>query len=161
MENLEHFKRICTDFSLGEMNSVIEIDEGVLNKNFLLTSSRGKYFVKSVREKRTAQIPYIHEVETYMSEHGIPAIVMLPDRLGNVWVKYGSDTYTVYPFPESDRMHRYSDTDYRSMGEMLARIHRAGSPTIPPLLISTVPGKEIVLQSRTPTKCPTSYIYHP
>ena len=136
MENLTHFKKVCADFSLGEVGSVIELDEGVLNKNFLLTTSKGKYFIKSVREKRKAEIPYIYGVETFMARNGIPAIPMLRNTSGSLWTQCESDTYTVYPFLESDRTHIYSDADYRSMGEMLARIHKAGSTAIPPLLAS-------------------------
>ena len=135
--NHEHLKALCEDFSLGHPSELAEIDEGVLNQNFLLITSSGKYFIKSVREKRKQALPYIAEVETFMYGRGIPAVQMMKNTQGEVWSAFGSYVYTVYPFIESDRSHKYSAEDYRTMGEMLGNIHRAGSFEIPAYLQSS------------------------
>lgn len=130
----EHLELLCRDFNLGSNPVAEENHEGVLNKNYLITTETGKYFVKSIREKRRPSLPYIAEVEKFFYEKGIPAIRMLVSNNGNKVEEYDSETYTVYPFIESVRTHVYSDTDFERMGEMLGRIHLAGSKEIPILL---------------------------
>ena len=129
--NHEHLEQLCKDFNLGTGISFEENQEGVLNRNYLLTTDQGKYFIKSIREKRRSHLPYIAEVEEFMHAHGIPAVCMLSSVDGQKFVEYGPDIYTVYPFLESIRTHQYDLSDFERMGTMLGRIHRAGSENVP------------------------------
>jgi Ser/Thr protein kinase RdoA (MazF antagonist) len=132
--NQEHLVQLCRDFNLGAAISLDENTEGVLNRNYLLITNQGKYFIKSIREKRRSHLPYIAEVEEFMHSHGIPAVCMLSTVDGPKFVEYGPDIYTVYPFLESVRTHQYDLSDFERMGAMLGRIHRAGSENVPPSL---------------------------
>jgi len=129
--NERHLGALSRDFNLGPNPVAEENHEGVLNKNYLVTTDTGKYFVKSVREKRRPSLPYIGEVEEFFYQKGIPAIRMLVSNNGNKVEEYDSETYTVYPFIESVRTHVYNDADFKQMGDMLGRVHLAGSKDIP------------------------------
>lgn len=113
--------------------SLTEVQEGILNKNYVLRTSAGAYFIKAVREKSQKFLPHTAAVEILMKERGIPAVCMLATLAGKQWVEIGDAAYCVYAFIESDRTHEYSAEDYRAIGEMLARIHKAGSADIPKL----------------------------
>lgn len=126
-----HLETLCSTFDIGAPSEVRENHEGVLNRNFFLTTDRGRYFIKSLREKRKGDVSYIAVAETLMRSRGIPAICMLPTVSGSTYLEMDSFVYTVYPFIESDRSHQYSPDDFKSMGRMLASIHRAGSVDIP------------------------------
>jgi homoserine kinase type II len=132
--NAEHLALLCVDFSLGEVIAIKGDLEGVLNKNYFLTTDTGKYFIKSIRQKRRAHIPYIAQVEEFMRSRGIPAVCMLHSRSGKKFVEYGAEIYTVYPFIENSRSHVYAAKDFGKMGSMLAQIHVAGSKAVPPML---------------------------
>lgn len=132
--NPEHLERLCRDFGVGVNPITEENSEGVLNKNYLLTTDQGRYFIKSVREKRKSSVPYIAAVEEFFFRRGIPAVCMRRTQDGSAFAEYDSSVYTVYPFLESVRTHKYDRTDFRTMGEMLGRIHLAGSVNIPPTL---------------------------
>lgn len=132
--NLDHLEYLCKDFNLGSNPVAEENHEGVLNKNYLVTTDEGKFFVKSIREKRRPSLPYIAEVEEFFYGKGIPAIRMLVSNNGNKVEEYDSETYTVYPFIESVRTHVYGGADFERMGEMLGRIHLVGSKDIPTFL---------------------------
>jgi Ser/Thr protein kinase RdoA (MazF antagonist) len=132
--NEEHLERLCKEYDIGAVLSLEENQEGVLNRNYLLTTSQGKYFIKSIREKRRSHLPYIAEVEVFMHERGVPAVCMLSTIDGKKFVEYDSDIYTVYPFLESVRTHQYDLSDFERMGTMLGRIHLAGSENVPLLL---------------------------
>jgi Ser/Thr protein kinase RdoA (MazF antagonist) len=133
-----HQAKICLDFELGTPISIEENHEGVLNKNYVLTTDMGTYFIKSVREKRKLEIPYIAGVEEYMRAQGIPAVCMLKNAHGDTYVQYDSDVYTVYPFLQSDRSHSYGLNDFKTMGVMLGKIHEAGSSNVPTPLKSRI-----------------------
>lgn len=124
-----HQRRICEDFQLGTPLSLEENHEGVVNRNFVLTTDAGTYFVKSLREK--LEVPYIAAVEAHMHATGIPAVCMLESARGDTHVQYDGEVYTVYPFVPSDRSHAHASDDFRAMGAMLGNIHRAGSDIMP------------------------------
>lgn len=130
----EHLFQLCADYELGIPVKVDANQEGVLNMNYVLATEKGKFFIKSVRDKKKSHIPYIADVEEFMQSCGIPAIGMLSTRLDRKFVTYGTDVYTVYPFIDSVRTHIYDLADFRRMGEMLGHVHRAGSSSVPDVL---------------------------
>lgn len=132
--NRIHLEQLCKEFRLGENPRAEELQEGTLNRNYLLTTDTGRYFVKSVRERRKADVPYIAAVEMFMHEKGIPAVCMLRNESGKPSVEYDDQVYTLYPFIESVRTHTYDLLDFRRMGKLLGEIHRAGSTDIPAAL---------------------------
>jgi Ser/Thr protein kinase RdoA (MazF antagonist) len=132
--NPEHLRKLSVVFNLGSIDSVTEVTEGILNKNYILTTSNGKYFIKEVREKSKDILPATALVEELMRERGIPAVCMIPSNTGGKFVVYDTSAYSLYPFLESDRSHIYSLKDYRNMGVLLGRIQLAGSKDIPELL---------------------------
>jgi Ser/Thr protein kinase RdoA (MazF antagonist) len=127
-----HLSSICEEFGLGEPISVTENHEGVLNRNFDLTTTKGRYFVKSVRDKRKDSIPVIAATESYMAEGGIPTVCMLHTKTGDLYLPHESEVYTVYPYIPNEKI---SSVPYVALGSMLARIHQRGDGTPPRLLM--------------------------
>lgn len=142
-----HLTKLCRDFNLGASLVVEENHEGVLNRNYVVTTDTGKYFIKSIREKRRPSLPYIAEVEEFFYKKGIPAIRMLVSNNGNKFEEYESETYTVYPFVESVKTHTYDRQHLTLMGQMLGRIHLVGSKDFPmslsQKLFSDKPAEEV------------------
>ena len=132
--NPNHLAKLESDFHFGKIVSIVEITEGVLNKNYILETDIGKFFIKRIREKAVGILPATVLVEELMRERGIPAICMLSSKTGEKFVVYDGTAYSVYSFIESDRSHKYSFEDYRRMGVLLGEIHKAGSYEIPELL---------------------------
>ncbi len=128
--NPEHLERLCVDFNLGKVHEIEENHEGVLNKNYVVKTDKGNFFIKSVREKKKGTIPHIAEVESLMVNRGIPAITMRTNTSGSTYSEYDSEVYTVYPFLQSSRTHQYSLADMYEMGALLGKIHLAGSANI-------------------------------
>ncbi len=131
-----HFAQLCSDFNLGEPLGSQVNTVGNLNANFVIKTNQGRFFVKSIREKRKLQVPYIAAVERFMEEKGIPAIGMLRTENGTESATYDEATYTVYPYLEHGEEYVYSPDDYQALGEMLARIHTAGSREVPENLLA-------------------------
>jgi len=123
----EQLSALCRAFDLGTSISVEENHEGVLNRNYVLKTDRGQYFIKSVRDSRKLDIPYIAAVEQYMHVSGIPAVCMVKTVTGDLYLEADSEVFTVYPYIASKKLGDYVDSDFERMGSLLAQIHRAGS----------------------------------
>ncbi len=125
-----HATKICTEFDLGPYVSSSRIDRGVLNTNYSLTTSKGKFFIKSVRAKSVKSLPGIRSVELFMKQNSIPAICMLTNCTGSEHVLIDGNAYTVYPFVEGIHKEIYTDDDFYRAGVMLGKIHcvTAGLP---------------------------------
>lgn len=130
--NPQHLSMLQGDFDLGDVVSCTECDEGVLNKNYILTTATGTYFVKQLRSKGGERVAITAAAEELMRRRGIPAVCMLISKRGERCAVYDGLFYCVYHFIESDRSHAYALSDYRTMGALLGKIHQAGSYDIPP-----------------------------
>ncbi|HEY9583516.1 MAG TPA: phosphotransferase [Candidatus Paceibacterota bacterium] len=125
-------KALCIGFGLGNMTIYHTGTEGVSNKKYRVTTDRGIYFVKVVKNIPPERIEYISDIEQYMKSGGIPAIAMLKSVSGHHWLYLGDYKYIVYPYIESDRSHKYSENDYEQIGNMLAKMHWVGQKDVPP-----------------------------
>jgi len=145
----ESLQKVCEYFNLGILKSFEQINEGVLNVNYKIETEKGKFFIKTVRNKKQDSIKTIHQTEKYMADHGIPAISMLLSRDGGNFLKLEDDSFCAYPFIESDRNHTYSKDDYFRMGKMLAKIHSTTKETLPSFEVRSIknPSKEDVTSS--------------
>lgn len=144
----DKIQKICSEYGIGNFISIDKVPEGVLNDNYILNTVTGKYFIKSVREKAKDKLKTIYSVETFMKDRGIPAVAMLTTKSGDIFVIDDTEVYTLYPFIEAKKNYNYSETDYRSAGEMLGKIHIVGSNDIPNLLKSKEfkkPSSEVIL----------------
>src|SRR3989344_5926430 len=99
--NSEHVTHLCADYALGKPIQIDTDREGVLNMNYILTTDKDTFFIKSIRDKKKKHIAYVAEVEEFMQSHEVPAICMLSTQLGKKFVSYENDVYTVYPFINS------------------------------------------------------------
>lgn len=126
----EKIKKICSEYDIGSHSSIEKVQEGVLNDNYILETTTGKYFIKSVREKAKDRLEMIFGVESLMKSRGIPAIAMIKTKSGSIFVKDEIEIYTLYPFIEAESGSNYSSKDYKTMGEMLGKIHVVGSGDI-------------------------------
>lgn len=107
---------IINKLDIGVLISTGKVNEGILNDNYILKTSKGKFFFKTFKRKSLDKIKYISLVEKFMKDSGIPAIdsILIDEKSG----------YVLYPFVESDRSHSYDLRDYFNMGHMLGEIHR-------------------------------------
>jgi Ser/Thr protein kinase RdoA (MazF antagonist) len=131
MLDLKTIQKICTGYCVGDYLSIEKDMEGVLNVNYILNTTQGKYFIKSIREKAKNKLDMIYGVESFMKEEGIPAITMLKTKADSIFISEDSEIYTLYSFIENVRKSTYSESEYFSIGEMLGKIHKIGKGSIP------------------------------
>jgi homoserine kinase type II len=147
-----HLEQLCREFALGEVVGLEENNQGVLNKNYILTTTQGTYFLKSVRTKQQERISYIAEVERFFRERSIPAVCMATLPSGERFLKIDEALYTVYPYIANTQVHAYTEGHMRAMGKTLGSIHKAGASEVPSRLASSrfsIPEREAVIHELT------------
>lgn len=106
---------IVQKHDLGDFISFDAVSEGVLNKNFIFETSKGKFFLKNCHAKTKTRMKFINDVEKFMKTSDVPSVVALAiDE---------SKGYMLYSFIDSDRAHDYNLNDYFKIGQMLGHIH--------------------------------------
>lgn len=106
---------IVKKHDLGDLISFDVVSEGVLNKNFIFETSKGKFFLKNCHAKTKTRMKFINDVEKFMKTPDVPSVVSI--AINEV------EGYMLYSFVESDRTHDYDLKDYFKMGQMLGHIH--------------------------------------
>lgn len=142
-------QKICSEYDIGEYIAINKIDQGVLNDNYFLETTTGKYFIKSVREKARGGLKTIYGIEFFMKNRGIPAVAMLETKSGDIFITENLEVYTLYHFIEGDKSGGYTEQDYRNMGEMLGKIHQVGNgdvSEVPDLKQFKRPDDQIILE---------------
>ncbi len=118
MNNKEIEGYIVKNNNIGEIKEINEINEGVINDNFIVKTNKGKFFIKKYSDDLAdSKIEYIKEIENFMSNNDIPAIKSI--------INDKEHKISIYPFIESNRSHDYNEKDYFLIGQMLAKIHKA------------------------------------
>lgn len=152
MISIQDVQKICSEYGIGDYCSIEKVLEGVLNDNYILVTSKGKYFIKSVREKIRDRLDVIYDIESLMKSGGIPAITMLTTKDGRRFILSDKYVYTLYPFIENKLNHVFSKEDYFLLGEMLGKIHIIGATDIinfPGLKLFTRESEEAILEKLT------------
>lgn len=127
----EDIQQIRTLYGLGDYIGSEINEEGALNYNSILETTKGKFFVKTIREKRKDDVPFIYGIETFFKNRGIKVISMMKTLDGEISVNINGNIYTVYGYLEGDKNPNYTDEQYREMGKVLGDIHLAGSKDVP------------------------------
>lgn len=125
------FKLICQEFNLGNLVEFRIGQEGVSNNKYKIVTDKGIYFVKVFKNRNNREVSFICDIEQHMKLQGIPAVSMIGNIRGGMWMNLEGTIYTVYPFIESDRKHLYSLSEYEKIGELAAKIHLAGQKDVP------------------------------
>lgn len=70
-------------YDLGEATSFKGIAEGVENSNFLVETTRGRYFL-TLYERRVdaGDLPWFLALMAHLADHGLPVPRPIPDRGG-------------------------------------------------------------------------------
>ena len=64
----DKIQKICFEYDIGNYISVEKVPEGVLNDNYILTTTTGKYFIKLVREGAKDKLKTIYDARSEEKE---------------------------------------------------------------------------------------------
>ncbi len=123
----EELKSMLAKFDVGDLQSFEGIAEGVENSNYLITTTTAKY-VLTLIEKRAQpdELPFYTGFMAHLAENGIPSARVVPDKTGQRILKVAGRPALLAQFIEGTWPREIYVHHCQAIGEILARMHRAG-----------------------------------
>jgi homoserine kinase type II len=115
------------EYDIGEADALKGVAEGVENSNYLLTTSRGQYFL-TLYEKRVdpADLPFFLGLMDHLSARGINCPQPIHGRDGNAVRMLAGRPAAITTFLHGLSPRRIAVKHCGPVGEALARLHLAG-----------------------------------
>jgi homoserine kinase type II len=114
-------------YDLGQPVAFKGIAEGVENSNFLLETTKGRYFL-TVYERRVKaeDLPFFLGLMRWLAEHGFPSATPIADRAGQVLNRLRDKPAAIVEFMSGLSVRRPTAAHCREAGSGLAWLHLAG-----------------------------------
>jgi homoserine kinase type II len=123
----EALAAFLAEYDLGEVQSFKGIAEGVENSNFLLACENGRYFL-TLFEKRVRRddLPFFIGLMEHLAQRGVTCPLPVRSRNGEALGRLADRPAVVVTFLNGLSIRRPSARHCASVGEALAKVHRAG-----------------------------------
>jgi homoserine kinase type II len=123
----EALSRFLASYDVGRLTSFKGIAGGVENTNYSVHTDRGAYFL-TLYEKRVARadLPFFLGLMEHAARNGINCPVPVHDRQGRVLRELAHRPAALVTFLEGISVNKPGVRQCASLGEALARFHRAG-----------------------------------
>lgn len=119
-------ERFLTNYSLGSLQKMQEILQGVENSNYFITTDVGRY-VLTLFEKRVKKedLPFFMELMRHLAEKGLPCPLPIADNHGDVLHQLCGRSATIISFLDGKMTDVITPSHCRQVGEALALMHEA------------------------------------
>jgi homoserine kinase type II len=116
------------DYDLGQPTSFKGIAEGVENSNFLVETTKGRFFL-TLYEKRVdaGDLPWFLALMTHLAGKGLPVPRPIPDRYGVALSDLNGRPACLIEFLSGVSVTEPSAADCHAVGRSLGELHRAGA----------------------------------
>lgn len=124
MPDISNIRRLLAHYDLGDIIDCVPVEREIpqLQACFYLRTGKGDFFVKCYgsfdRSKRSS-----YKVIRYLSEHGYPAVRVIPTRLGRPYVRQNGGGYAIFEYLPQKEQSTATAKEAREIGRSLARLH--------------------------------------
>jgi Ser/Thr protein kinase RdoA (MazF antagonist) len=114
-------------YGIADVQTFRPLDEGLLNRSFVVTVGAGPLFLKQYLDQRPRQINAQHAATAALAASGLPVVPPLPDLAGRTLTRRGPRLFALYPWVEGVHLPglTLSPRQCRELGRLLARLHLA------------------------------------
>lgn len=126
-------KQICDElkelFEFSQISTCELVYDRYRCLNYKIVADNKEYFLKQYKGRGSDEVFETKFAEHYFHNHDLPVVLPLADAVGRPAFTIGGDWYSLFPFIEAQQPDptNLSDAFLSSLGETLARLHRAGS----------------------------------
>ncbi len=115
-------------FGIDVVSSFVEVQKGLLCRNFSFEHAERKYFLKLYTRSTGETIKQIKAAEVYFSDRGIPIVLPVMTRQGEYAFMFEGKWFSLFPFVDTSTPSAkdLNGLTIMSLGKMLAKLHRAG-----------------------------------
>jgi Ser/Thr protein kinase RdoA (MazF antagonist) len=126
-------RRVAAGFGLGEIRAVEPVPHGLMNPNWQITTTRGRYAVKQLRDATPDAVRRQHELLPRLAKYGIPAVRPCRRPSGDTLLPVEDAWFTAAPW--ADGTHRAGPAmtlaACTATGDLLGRLHLALADLLP------------------------------
>jgi Ser/Thr protein kinase RdoA (MazF antagonist) len=114
-------------YGIADALSFRPLDEGLLNRSFVVTTGAGPFFLKQYLEQAPRQIRAQHAATAALAAAGLPVVPPLRDPAGHTLARRGTHLFALYPWVEGEHRPGLALTpdQAQDLGALLARLHLA------------------------------------
>lgn len=119
---------LLADFDIGEATSFKGIAEGVSNSNFLVDTTRGRYFLTLFeRNIDFTELPWFLSLMNHLAEKGLPVPRPIADRAGIVLRTVKDKPACLISFLQGVSINEPSRDECWAVGAALGELHHASA----------------------------------
>jgi homoserine kinase type II len=121
------FKTLLENWDIGELLSVKQAEKGVVNINWIVKTTRGKYVLRKVAKfTKRADLVFGLKYLIYLEGHRFPYRIPVPvrTRQGKLFFASNNSYFWIYEYIEGRERKRFSYPELRECARMMATYHR-------------------------------------
>ena len=125
--SINEVKKLLQNYNIGDLIRIDEIQQGVENSNFKLTTKSGNYIL-TLYEKRVnpEDLPYFIGLMNYYSERGIPCPKPIVDKHNNILQKLSNKDAAIISFLPGKQIISPNHYHCFQLGELIGKMHLTG-----------------------------------
>jgi len=126
MEKRE-IEALLENWDIGNLISHKQARKGVVNINWILKTTRGRYILRQVAPfSRTSDLKFELEYLTYLKEHGFPYRIPAPIRTknGDFILRFKGSRFWIYEYIEGRHIERFDYPELKECAKMTAVYHK-------------------------------------
>jgi Ser/Thr protein kinase RdoA (MazF antagonist) len=125
---------VLAQYDLGEIHAVDPQPGGGIDRSFVVTAARGRYFFKQRSPAYTAEmVSCDHALIRFLTGHAFPTPAPVPARSGATWIECEGRLYEAYTYVKGATSFTPGDPrQMASLGRTVARYHRLVAGYRPP-----------------------------
>lgn len=112
---------------LGELIDLAGIAAGMQNSNYFVTTASGRYVLTLFERIEPAALDFYLALMDHLSQRGIPCPQPLSDSAGQRWQHLAGKPAALLSCLPGANVDLPDEAQCHALGEMLARLHRAGA----------------------------------
>lgn len=123
----EKLKELISFWNIGEVLSFKKIKKGVVNTNWIVKTSKGKFILRKVnKEKKFSELKFELEYLDYLRNKKFPYSIPAPikNKQGNFFIQKEDSFFWIYEFIEGRDIKRFGYSELRECAKMMAFYHK-------------------------------------
>lgn len=118
---------ILSDWNLGKLKKFKKAEKGVVNHNWLITTTKGKYVLRGLvffrkRKDVNFELKYSNYLKNKKFPYKIPAPI--PTKNKKLFIKIGKNYFWVYKFIEGRIIKKFNKSHLKEVAKMMALYHK-------------------------------------
>lgn len=118
------FQSICQEFNLGRSRRILEIKKGLINKKYLLSTSKGKFVLRISLRRTSRDLKF--EVDLLNHLKNLPTPQLVRNKKGDYIGRVGERPFIIYRYISGQPVKRISMNLIKQIALFQAEFHCQG-----------------------------------